>query len=767
MPGKPILSVLLTTHTGADSFESLLDTLLSFRLGNVEIIVINDGVGRSHARAIQLLMDMYPTDLARYYIHEKEHGRSRCLNEALVRSSGTLIWAPLKANRLNKSLMINSAKKMIDDPAALWVLDRSLPGDMQGWIREAEEGTLPNDNRFVFNRNFAPPSEFYFNQEIHDKPAAELAFRILEKKSYQTTDSFFVIDRTPVPPPNPVEVQEYYLSFLRRSVETGQRKLLIDKIKNFDASKTESESDPTQIDRARSLTDKDPRLALNLINQYLKLQPHHYEALKLKITLLEKLRRHVEASELKHTLQKRQSSSSEKSPDQKKSIIFGESSTTKKSGLRHHIKLSIIIPTTGDCKPILEQCLVRLHELFSPADTEIIIIDNASIDDTFDYLNQLQSEYFLNLKVITNNTNKGFGASVNQGIKASFGSYLLIMHNDLLLKQGTAREMIRLLDEHPNLGVIGPVLDDCNLPDQIAGSSLLEKSSGDFVKVKALDSCCLMIRSSLDIRFDENYGAAFYEDVDFCRQISESGHSPAIAVSAKAEHHNGAATDAMGLKLEPEFRWENAEYFESKWYPDKKLKFPDKSRKNILEQLLQIPAPVNPANPPGYWLDHVNSFFTDEFKTSILKSKLSRKELIGLIRILLIADKRELLRTMEERLNGREIPVKLLKELVRFYYKRNIYSRCNKYLDLPEAKGPYFDLHRLRIQVAEKEMDETVELLTRLMKKFPCHPDLYRLAGDIHKIGDNEEEAKSFYALADQLDVKNGKKKEGEFEIKY
>jgi hypothetical protein len=53
------------------------------------------------------------------------------------------------------------------------------------------------------------------------------------------------------------------------------------------------------------------------------------------------------------------------------------------------------------------------------------------------------------------------------------------------------------------------------------------------------------------------------------------------------------------------------------------------------------------------------------------------------------------------------------------------------------------------------------------MKQFPCHPDLYRLAGEIHLISCNEGEAKSFFALASQLNPRIGKEDEEAFEIKY
>ena len=48
-----------------------------------------------------------------------------------------------------------------------------------------------------------------------------------------------------------------------------------------------------------------------------------------------------------------------------------------------------MVPTTGVGKYQLERCLNSLAGTVSKSDTELIVVDNASIDDTFDYLDQL------------------------------------------------------------------------------------------------------------------------------------------------------------------------------------------------------------------------------------------------------------------------------------------------------------------------------------------------------------------------------------------
>lgn len=770
MTGKPLFSVLLTTHQSHPEYlESLLDTLLGFELSGSEIIIVNDNAGRSHKRALRLLLDMYPNNRTLFLDHEHSLGRGRSLNIALDNASGKLIWAPLKAHRLNDNLLREAIRKMAEEPVSFWILDQTLPNNIHDWLREIEDGKLPNDNQFIFNRDFIPAGECYFNNNVSQKPVCELAYRLMKKKSFRTTDSFFIIDKAPPALPKPTDVQEFIFTMIRETDLDEERRILIEKLKSLAVTDTGRDDEPSKLDKVRLLLNQDARTAFELVNEYLRAHPNHYEASRLKVTLLEKLRRHVEASELKHSIQKRKAAKEQqfsRKPDPDQPTLFGADGKHKINTLQSrnkNIKLSIIIPTAGDGKTILEKCLIRLNELFDSADTELIVIDNASIDDTFEYLDQLNKQHFLNLRVIVNSQNAGFAASVNQGMEAANGRYLLLMHNDLFPEDGAVEEMIELLDENQYLGGIGPVVDRCDVTEQTRKSN--SGSDERFIKTNHIDSCCMLLKASAGVRFEESYRLAFYEDADICNKLAEKGYYVAIALNAFAEHYYRATTDAMGLNLEPEYRWKNAELFYSGWDKKSEIKIP--AGKDIIEIISNITYPVNPVDPPGYWVDQVNSLFTDEVKTEILKNQFKNREYFSLIKLLMVADKRDFLRQIESKVEQSEIPDELLKSLIRYYYNRNIYSRCRLYLDKKNAVGPYFDLYRLRIAVAEKETENTVELLTGLMKKFPCHPELYKLAGDIHRIGGNEGEAKSFHALASQLNPWIHHEDTEAFEIKY
>ncbi|MEX2368586.1 MAG: glycosyltransferase [Balneolaceae bacterium] len=790
MASTPLLSVLLTTHTQPAYLEQLLESLLTFQSPSLEIIVVNDAADSPVTRSIEELFKTYPHQRSFLFDHPKSQGRSVCLNEALLHSQGSLIWAPLRADRLNEELLTEAVKRISADPAAFWTLDCTLPGpeDVDRWMEAADEGFLPDDSRFVWNRSAIPSDQLYFQPNMHQYIGCELAIRLTQNRSCHSTDAFFVVPRRETPPADFHTKQELLLCFLRSATDLGIRSSVLNKLDSLEVQQSPVQPEPQdEIEWVRELKEKDPRKALDMISKYLKHHPDHEEAIRLKIFLLEKLRRHVEAAELKHSLQK--TGGSTQAPSQSQADLFSisvpASGPENKSGPGSRPEsqtgadsdgpftpddciLSIVIPTTGDGKPALEKAVVRLSETCDPHQMELIVIDNASIDDTFDYLRQLENDNLLNIHVITNKQNRGFGPSVNQGLEESKGEFVLIMHNDLVPENDCIPEMLRIMEENKYIGVLGPVLDRCDQPEQTAEylEDREEDPDQDFIKVDSIDSSCMMLRKSTGVSFDDSYGPAFYEDMDLCNQLAQKGYYSAIATRAQAGHRHRLTTEGMGLYIEPDLEWRNAEIYMNKWKGVQEISEPDPS--NPIDSLMKMELPKNPLHPTGDWLQQVTGLLSDETRTEILQNEWEEDFLFKLVAILLIADQREFLRTLENRLDDLSLPVPLLKSFIRYYYKRNIYSRCRHYIKRAEKNDDsFFDLYRLRIAVAEKEGEKAVTLLNRLMKKYPCHPELYKLTGDVHRMDGNEGEAKSFYALANQLDPGYFSVNEEVFEIKF
>jgi GT2 family glycosyltransferase len=115
------------------------------------------------------------------------------------------------------------------------------------------------------------------------------------------------------------------------------------------------------------------------------------------------------------------------------------------------IKLSIIIVNwnTGE---LLEQCLASLFGQDVQAPTEVIVVDNASSDDSIGMLRRR----FPQVVVMENSENFGFTRANNRAIEKASGEYLLLLNPDTIIPDSsTLRHWLAFMDEHREAGVSG------------------------------------------------------------------------------------------------------------------------------------------------------------------------------------------------------------------------------------------------------------------------------------------------------------------------
>jgi GT2 family glycosyltransferase len=412
------------------------------------------------------------------------------------------------------------------------------------------------------------------------------------------------------------------------------------------------------------------------------------------------------------------------------------------------IRVSVVIPTAIHRKPVLEECLAALNEYTDSSATELIIIDNASLDDTYDYLDQLREDGFMNIRVITNRTNRGFAAAANQGIRVARGQYICVMHNDVVVSDDVTGKLADLLDANDEFALIGPVTNRCMNPDQI------RHGAGDetgLQESELVDSFCMMFRAGADPAFDEAYGLAFLEDADICRQLRNAGWKTGIATRVYTDHYQGATTFEIGLEPSGPEYWINVARFKQKWNltPD----LPDFGDADEVSQLSILGDIMNTYLPEEHLLEYARGLLTSETRTRLMEISFDRDRLGSLIRALLLLDQRDILRHLEEKMDHFRPQPDLALRLIHYYYERNIYSRCMKYIEACGSSLPVTEkIFRLRIAAGEKDFEKAVILLNELMNEAPVNPGVYKLAGNIHKMEGNMREAGEFYALANQID---------------
>lgn len=114
------------------------------------------------------------------------------------------------------------------------------------------------------------------------------------------------------------------------------------------------------------------------------------------------------------------------------------------------MKLSVVI-VNYNVKYYLEQCLHSLYKALEGIESEVVVVDNASIDGAEAYI----TPKFPQLKWIQDEDNAGFSKGTNQGILCTTGEYVLMLHPDTLLPAGVLKKCLAFMGQHPEAGAVG------------------------------------------------------------------------------------------------------------------------------------------------------------------------------------------------------------------------------------------------------------------------------------------------------------------------
>ena len=113
--------------------------------------------------------------------------------------------------------------------------------------------------------------------------------------------------------------------------------------------------------------------------------------------------------------------------------------------------MSVVI-VSYNVSRLLADCLTSLLEGEDGLDIEIIVVDNASQDDSV----ELVRTQFPTVKLIENAYNYGFPRACNQGWRKSRGQTVFFLNPDATVAPHTLTALLAFLNEHPQAGIVGP-----------------------------------------------------------------------------------------------------------------------------------------------------------------------------------------------------------------------------------------------------------------------------------------------------------------------
>ncbi|MBP8250736.1 MAG: glycosyltransferase [Herpetosiphon sp.] len=110
-----------------------------------------------------------------------------------------------------------------------------------------------------------------------------------------------------------------------------------------------------------------------------------------------------------------------------------------------------IIVVNFNGKHHLEACLKSLlHQTYPTEKLEILLIDNNSHDGSREFITQ----YFPSVRLIHNQTNRGFASAVNQGAKLANGQYIALINNDAYADPQWIATLVSTMQTHREQNVV-------------------------------------------------------------------------------------------------------------------------------------------------------------------------------------------------------------------------------------------------------------------------------------------------------------------------
>ncbi|MBO4464343.1 MAG: glycosyltransferase family 2 protein [Prevotella sp.] len=129
------------------------------------------------------------------------------------------------------------------------------------------------------------------------------------------------------------------------------------------------------------------------------------------------------------------------------------------------MKLTVVI-VSYNVRYYLEQCIVSVQRATKDIDHEIYIVDNASDDDTVDYLRKRFGD---DITIIESTQNLGFARANNLAIRQSAeqfscsdedvdttpSDYILLLNPDTFIAEDSLQKVLDFMDAHPQAGGVG------------------------------------------------------------------------------------------------------------------------------------------------------------------------------------------------------------------------------------------------------------------------------------------------------------------------
>jgi GT2 family glycosyltransferase len=223
-----------------------------------------------------------------------------------------------------------------------------------------------------------------------------------------------------------------------------------------------------------------------------------------------------------------------------------------------HTKTVDIIVCVHNAYDDVKRCLISLIQ-HTRSPYRIIIVDDGSAEETANYL--IHFAQTQNAMLIRNNQAKGYTLAANQGLRASYSDYSLLLNSDTIVSTNWLDYLVACGESSSQIGIIGPLSNtaswqsvpellvngdwaDNELPIDVTindmASLIAVNSQRLYPRIPFLNGFCLMIKRQLidEIGYfdEETFGRGYGEENDYCIRAVKAGWELAVADDSYVFH---------------------------------------------------------------------------------------------------------------------------------------------------------------------------------------------------------------------------------------
>ncbi len=242
-------------------------------------------------------------------------------------------------------------------------------------------------------------------------------------------------------------------------------------------------------------------------------------------------------------------------------------------GNSNNIVISVII-VNYNVKDFLEQALLSLRRALKDIPSEVIVVDNASVDGSVPMLKKRFPEVIL----IESEKNLGFSRGNNLGLEKAHGEYIVLLNPDTVVQEDTFTKLLTFFEENPQadaatckiLNPDGTFSIDCrhSIPTpstafwkMIGFAQLFPKSrifgkynltyldENQTYQVEAISGSFMMMKRKIVQKvgkLDEDF-FMYCEDIDYCHRINQAGGKIFYVPDSQIIHYKGESTKKNNL----------------------------------------------------------------------------------------------------------------------------------------------------------------------------------------------------------------------------